>query len=318
MSGRTFEYLLGRFTEPAEIFGPVDLRRLREGVVEVNTAGMLPEADVAFLDEVFLGSTAILNTLLGILNERRFKKGSTSVQCPLRVCIGASNELPTERSLQAFADRFLLRSFVDSVSDPRLEELLAGGRAASKHVSTRVADFAVVDVLADAARDVDLDAVRPAIAHAVRALRTAGVQLSDRRIVKLQGLVAAAAVIDGRVVASAADLWPIIYAVPTSTEQQIAREALRGLLERADNGVLPMATLEATQSLQVKARLLIERGAQLFATTTTTEPLAQASWRLRLEGIAREIDATFDTVPADLAELRTRIKTTLSSVPSDA
>ncbi len=63
--GRYFEYLLGRFTEPGEIFGPVDLRKLREGTVEVETAGMLPEADVAFLDEVFLGSTAILNTLLG-------------------------------------------------------------------------------------------------------------------------------------------------------------------------------------------------------------------------------------------------------------
>src|SRR5215471_16851580 len=66
--GRYFEYLLGRFTEPSEIFGPVDLRRLKEGVVETETRGMLPEAEIAFLDEVFLGSTAILNTLLGILN----------------------------------------------------------------------------------------------------------------------------------------------------------------------------------------------------------------------------------------------------------
>src|SRR5688500_11836955 len=48
---RTFEYLLGRFTEPSEIFGPVDLQRLREGQVETRTAGMLPEAELAFLDE---------------------------------------------------------------------------------------------------------------------------------------------------------------------------------------------------------------------------------------------------------------------------
>ena len=77
VGGRYFEYLLGRFTEPHEIFGPVDLRRLREGVVEVATGGMLPEAEVAFLDEVFLGSTAILNTLLGLLNERVFRHGGT-------------------------------------------------------------------------------------------------------------------------------------------------------------------------------------------------------------------------------------------------
>src|SRR5829696_1558411 len=87
LGGRYFEYLLGRFTEPSEIVGPIDLRRLRDGVIETQTSGMLPEAEVAFLDEVFLGSTAILNTLLGLLNERTFRRGATVVEVPLRVCV---------------------------------------------------------------------------------------------------------------------------------------------------------------------------------------------------------------------------------------
>ena len=78
LGGSYFEYLLGRFTEPSEIFGPVDLKRLKDGVVDTATAGMLPEADIAFLDEVFLGSTAILNTLLALLNERTFRRGKTA------------------------------------------------------------------------------------------------------------------------------------------------------------------------------------------------------------------------------------------------
>src|SRR5512147_1801088 len=41
--GRYFEYLLGRFTEPSEIFGPVDLHKLKDGLVETDTLGMLPE-----------------------------------------------------------------------------------------------------------------------------------------------------------------------------------------------------------------------------------------------------------------------------------
>ncbi|HEX8825375.1 MAG TPA: AAA family ATPase, partial [Archangium sp.] len=127
LGGGYFEYLLGRFTEPSEIFGPVDLRKLREGLVETETAGMLPEAEVAFLDEVFLGSTAILNTLLGLLNERVFRRGHTRMNCPLRVCVGASNALPEDEALAAFADRFLARTFVEPVPDPRLEDLLAGG-----------------------------------------------------------------------------------------------------------------------------------------------------------------------------------------------
>src|SRR5215204_5167770 len=125
--GQYFEDLLGRFTEPSEIFGPGDLHKLKDGLVETDTLGMLPEAELAFLDEVFKGSTAILNTLLGILNERVFRRGHTLVRCPLRVCVGASNALPEDDSLAAFSDRFLVRVFVDPVPDPRLEELLEAG-----------------------------------------------------------------------------------------------------------------------------------------------------------------------------------------------
>ena len=80
-----------------------------------------PEAEVAFLDEVFLGSTAILNNLLTLINERRFRRGHTEVQCPLRVAVGASNDLPEDEALAAFADRFLLRFFVQPVPDALLE-----------------------------------------------------------------------------------------------------------------------------------------------------------------------------------------------------
>ena len=90
---------------------------------------MLPEAEVAFLDEVFLGSTAILNTLLGVLDEG-LSPGQHPVQCPLRVCVGAANTLPEDHTLAAFADRFLARLFVESVSDGLLEEMLEVGWAA--------------------------------------------------------------------------------------------------------------------------------------------------------------------------------------------
>ncbi|MHB8878968.1 MAG: AAA family ATPase, partial [Myxococcaceae bacterium] len=144
---RTFEYLLGRFTEPSEIFGPVDLNKLRQGTVETATAGMLPEAELAFLDEVFQGSTAILNTLLSLLNERTFRRGHTRMACPLRLCVGASNALPTDESLAAFADRFLLRAFLDPIPDPRLEELLAGGWSLDSGAAARATTLEALDAL---------------------------------------------------------------------------------------------------------------------------------------------------------------------------
>ena len=207
IGGSYFEYLLGRFTEPGRVFGPIDIRRLKEGVFESVTAGMLPEAEVAFLDEVFQGSTAILNTLLGILNERRFRRGHTRVDCPLRVCIGASNELPEDESLAAFADRFLLRVFVEPVPDTHLEELLEGGWQSARSVEP-CATTAHVDVLAEAVSRADMSGVRDRLAHAIRLLRGAGIGLSDRRAVKVQRVVAAAAVLDGRDSPTEVDLWP--------------------------------------------------------------------------------------------------------------
>ncbi len=206
LGGRYFEYLLGRFTEPSEIVGPIDLRRLRDGVIETQVAGMLPEAEVAFLDEVFLGSTAILNTLLSLLNERTFRRGATALAVPLRVCVGAANQLPDDESLAAFADRFLLRAFVAPVGDAQLEELLEGGWQVEHERGGHQAQLADIDRLATAARAATLVAIRPALAEAIRTLRGAGITLSDRRVVKLQRLVAAAAALDGRAEATTADL----------------------------------------------------------------------------------------------------------------
>src|SRR5258707_5083934 len=63
LDGRVFDYLLTRFTEPNELFGPFDIRRLREGELVTNTEGMLPEAAVGFLDELCYAHSASLHTL---------------------------------------------------------------------------------------------------------------------------------------------------------------------------------------------------------------------------------------------------------------
>ena len=265
VNGRSFEYLLGRFTEPSEIFGPIDLRRLKEGVVETETDGMLPEAEFAFLDEIFRASTAILNTLLGILNERVFRRGHSIVRCPLRVCVGASNSLPDDESLAAFADRFLVRVFVDPVPDPRLEELLEGGWDIEKggyggFKNRIVADVSDLDVVTAAARASDLSRVRPHLAHAIRLLRGAGVVLSDRRLVKVQRLMAAAAAMEGRDRATDADLWPLVLAVPTREQQSLARETLRDVLAQSENAALPAAAEEASLGPLARATRIAAAG----------------------------------------------------------
>ncbi|MCY1046655.1 AAA family ATPase [Corallococcus sp. bb12-1] len=319
LGGSYFEYLLGRFTEPSEIFGPVDLRKLREGVVETQTSGMLPEAEVAFLDEVFLGSTAILNTLLGLLNERTFRRGHTRMQVPLRICVGASNGLPEDDALAAFSDRFLARIFVEPVPDSRLEELLTGGASLWTDAVPRVASLAALDVVAGVARGADLGPVRPHLAQALRTLRSAGIALSDRRAVKVQRLVAAAAALAGRATPGVADLWPLVYAVPTKESQALAREVLRDVLSASENPALPAAALEASAGPLARAQRIAQAG-QALLEARPEDPEGLAAWRLKLEGVAREMDAGFapEALPDALRALRGEVAAVLGDVGARA
>lgn len=303
LGGRYFEYLLGRFTEPAELFGPVDLRKLREGTVETDVAGMLPEAEVAFLDEVFLGSTAILNTLLGVLNERRFRRGHTDLPCPLRICVGATNVLPEDESLAAFADRFLLHLFVDPVPDHQLEALLSGGWLAQRAPVEHFAEIADIDLLCAQVQQVDVAEARGALANAIRKLRAAGLNLSDRRIVKTQRLIAAAAVLAGRSKVTEADLWPLFYVLPTREAQARAQEVLRDALVTAANPTLRAAVEHAVLQPLSRAARLVEA-----AQSCLTQGEA-GNVRTQAEALLREIDANFNaqSLPPELAHERKRL-----------
>ena len=127
-----FERLLTRFSVPEELFGPLSMRGLENDQYVRQTDGYLPTATVAFVDEVFKANSAILNSLLTILNERLFDNGNERVEVPLLCLVGASNELPESEELDALYDRFLLRCAVEQVSAAGLGDLLAmraaGGR----------------------------------------------------------------------------------------------------------------------------------------------------------------------------------------------
>src|SRR3954451_21981209 len=116
MKGRKFSVLLTRYSTPEEILGPISVAGLKSDCYRRVTTGKLPEADLTFIDEVFKGSSAILNVMLKILNERTYEVGDGSVvKVPLRLAVGASNEWPspeTGKELSALFDRFVLRKTV--------------------------------------------------------------------------------------------------------------------------------------------------------------------------------------------------------------
>ncbi len=120
-----FERLLTRFSVPEELFGPLSIKALEDDRYHRLTKSYLPDASIAFIDEVFKANSAILNSLLTLLNEREFDNGSERVKVPLISVIAASNELPDDEGLEALYDRFLLRYEVSPVSNENFKALLS-------------------------------------------------------------------------------------------------------------------------------------------------------------------------------------------------
>lgn len=302
LAGRTFDYLLTRFTEPNEIFGPFDIRRLREGDLVTNTEGMLPEADLVFLDELLNANSAILNSLLMALNERVFRRGRETRSLPALFFVGASNHLPEEEALRALFDRFLLRAHCTNAPEDSLEAVLnAGWRLETREHAPAEVSAGELRGLQKLAREVDLAPARPAYLDLVKRLRAAGLALSDRRAVKLQRVVAASALLCGRREARASDLWVLRHIWDTEEQQEwlaaIVEEALRQTdKDPADH---PRSRAGAPPDPENLARELAE-----LAEEWNGLPLTMASDRLAALGA--RIEWVPDEVPRE--DLRQRLE----------
>lgn len=197
-----FEYLLTKFSTPEEIFGPLSITELKKDRFSRNTAGYLPTVKIAFLDEIFKASSSILNALLTILNERRFHNGAETQKVPLRSLIAASNELPADQEeLGALYDRFLVRRFVDYVSQDNLVQLFAVPGAAPAPARLDAGLLERIDALQEAVT------IPPAIVDAVQRIwikhretfkEDRRESLSDRRLKKAIGLMRVSAATNGR------------------------------------------------------------------------------------------------------------------------
>lgn len=239
LDARSFDYLLTRFTEPGELFGPFDIRRLREGDLVTNTEGMLPEADFIFLDELLNANSAILNSLLLVLNERVFRRGRETRRLPALLVVSASNHLPEEEALKALFDRFLLRVHCGYVPETELCAVLEAGWAMEKNRRQAPPSVGLtaehIRTLQAALPEVDLSPIRSSYLELIARLRAAGLEVSDRRAVKLQRVIAASALMCGRQTARLSDLW-VLRCIWDREEQ---REMLAAMVQETLNKESP-------------------------------------------------------------------------------
>lgn len=266
LRGRTFDYLLTRFTEPSELFGPFDIRKLREGELVTNTEGMLPEASLVFLDELLNANSAILNSLLMALNERVFRRGRETRPLKALMFVGASNHTPEDDALKALFDRFLLRVHCDNVPEERLQEVLhAGWKLETGRTEEASFGFEEIEALQAVRPRVSLAPVQERYVELVHRIRQAGIPVSDRRAVKLQNAVAASAVLCGRMEARLSDLWVLRFTWETEEQQEVLRELVDSILREteADPGDHPRARAGDAPDPEELARELASLGDSL-------------------------------------------------------
>lgn len=308
---RYFQWLLTKFTTPEELFGAVSLRGLENDEYRRVISGKLPEAHIAFLDEVFKASSSILNTLLTIMNERIFYNGTEKLEIPLISLFGASNELPSEEDeLEALYDRFLLRYVVDYIKeDFRFLKMLKMKTDGSEQGVITAEDLKSCKTEAEQVKTPSN--ILKLISRIRKELRKKGFNPSDRRYKQSVSLLKARAYLEGRSEVSEDDLRfleNVLWREPgEKTEIQSIihqtlngwRDRLRELLIQAkeldsyskreweNEDMLIKANIEAQTKLKHISAKLNELVEECTERGKPTEEIKKAGEEI--EGIQREI-----------------------------
>ncbi|HSK28671.1 MAG TPA: AAA family ATPase, partial [Candidatus Limnocylindria bacterium] len=298
-----FQWLLTRFTTPEEIFGAVSLKALEQDDYRRVTTRKLPEAHIAFLDEIFKANSSILNAILTLINERLFHNGKEINRVPLLTLFGASNELPEEEELTALYDRFLVRFVVGYIAeDFRFLRMLESQKAPQRTTLT-------LEELSDMQTEVREIAIPShvyrSIADIRRELNKKNIQASDRRYRQSLALVQAYAYLDGEQEVYEKHLFfleHVLWRDPAEHEQVRAtiRELLLGYEEEItellyESREIRDAALQPGKVSEERARALIEFHTKLRNILTKVDQIMDKAKRMgrpldRVNSVRSEIE----------------------------
>jgi MoxR-like ATPase len=320
LSAAFYKYQLTPYSTYDEVFGAIDVAELAKSGTLRRRWSPTILSEFVFLDEVFKANSAILNSLLSLLQERVVYDPVTGneIQAKLHSCIGTSNEAPEDPELQAFYDRFAVKVFISYLDDDA--QILRAIEARWLH-SNNLQPLASMDDVKTlygfaekllTARIKDLGVVYK-LYHVnaiplVKNLRAKGVIVSDRTVIeKLPKLFSAYLALYGvtmdNVMNATYDL--VIYTARTKDEVATVRKTI----EDALGEVAELARkLEKAKEL-IRARNLAQAKKTLEEIINTdVNALAQKTpWmRPRIEAIiasARQLLSNVQQIEEELARL---------------
>jgi MoxR-like ATPase len=272
-----FDWLMTRFTTPEEVLGAISLTGLQQDRMTRNMKGKLAEADFVFLDEVFKSNSACLNAILPAMNERIVHDDGQAKPIQLQTLMGASNELPEDKELEALNDRFLLRYIVDYIVDERKwRGLMRGGverrrkaranknKAVKPPITMTLSDL---EEAADEVVNVDVNDDTIVAYRDLRAnLKSEGITVSDRRWEDLVSVLQAYAWLCGDdevdpihfgILANGLWRYPEQYQKVVKLVSQVASPALAEAREYHDNVMELVNALPQSGELDKQGRSTI-------------------------------------------------------------
>jgi MoxR-like ATPase len=305
ISGATyFQWLLTKFTTPEELFGAVSLKALEADDYRRVTVNKLPEAHIAFLDEVFKASSSILNAILTIINERLFHNGRQVTHVPLLTLFGASNELPEDDELLALYDRFLLRFVVNYISEDRFFFRMLEAIEPPERTTISLEELRLMQAEAQALTVPAI--VLRGLADIRRELQKKNIVASDRRYRQSLSLLQALAYLQGRAAVAESDLFFLEHVLwKDPGEQGEVHTVIHGLIHGYEDEVqeLLFQTRELREyaerqwdSKDQQARAVIEAHTKIRHILTKVNEISQKADELgrpteKVETIKREIQA---------------------------
>lgn len=237
-----FGYLLSPTTDPSELFGPVAVSKLLKDEYTRDVNGYLPSANIAFLDELFRGSSAVLNSLLTILNERTFNNGKDLLKTPIQSIVAATNSFPQEESLQAFCDRFLFRPTVETLAKPTSKRLLDQWTLGFQQRPAIESDLTYEDLmtLQQEAKLIHIDEeFLDRFGQVIELLGSRGISISDRRRVQILRFMLGWSLVQGDDTLYAEHLYrSLVHIVYETTDDiSVVKEVLLQVIPTAEKQI---------------------------------------------------------------------------------
>lgn len=283
-----FQWLLTEFSTPDELFGPVSLDAYAQGVYKRNTAGKLPEAHLGFVDEIFKANSAILNSLLTLINERLFYNNGSPVTSPLMTVIGASNEYPEEENLSALFDRFLVRFHVEYIGEDQSFLTMLKGTPDMERPTITLDELKQLQFYCDMVTI--SDDMLGKVVDIRRRLKEEGIRPSDRRFKQCLKLLQGKALLAQRKEVKNEDLTILIHSLWEDVSQ----------LEKVEEIVLEYAVDQVEKML----RDIIEVAKEIYDNVRKQQtPESAVEGTKKLKDLKRELDKLKADHPSRIQEI---------------